>query len=110
LGYTLADESVRLDEALVLIKKAVKLRPEDPFILDSLGWVHYRLGNYALAVDNLRKALDIRFDPEIAAHLGEVLWTQGRVDDAREMWKRGLEFQNGANNSVLDETIRRLDQ
>ena len=110
LGYTLADESVRLDEALVLIKKAVKLRPKDPFILDSLGWVHYRLGNYALAVDNLRKALDIRFDPEIAAHLGEVLWAQGRVDDARDIWKRGLEFQNGTNSSVLDETIRRLDQ
>ncbi len=94
----------------MLIQKAIELSPEDPFILDSLGWVYYRLGNYSLALENLRKAFDIRLDPEIAAHLGEVLWIQGRFDEAREVWRAGQEVKNGINKSVLDETMRRLDQ
>ena len=109
LGYTLADESVRLEEALSLIEKAIELEPGDPFILDSLGWVHYRLGSYDLAVDNLSKALEIRLDPEIAAHLGEVLWVQGRVEEARHAWELGLEHKDGKKNAVLQETINRLD-
>jgi tetratricopeptide (TPR) repeat protein len=108
LGYTFADQSVRLDEALVLIKKAIELQPEDPFILDSLGWVHYRLGNYGLAVRNLRMAFELRSDPEIAAHLGEVLWAQGYFEEARDVWDLGLEQEDGAKNSVLQETIRRF--
>jgi tetratricopeptide (TPR) repeat protein len=109
LGYTLADQSVRLDEALALINKAIDLQPEDPFILDSLGWVHYRLGNNMLAVDNLKRAFKLRSDPEIAAHLGEVLWAQGHVEEARGVWELGLEHEDGAKNLVLQETIRRLD-
>jgi tetratricopeptide (TPR) repeat protein len=108
LGYTLADQSIRLDEALALINKAIELQPGDPFILDSLGWVHYRLGNHGLAVSSLRKALELRSDPEIAAHLGEVLWTQGRFEDARDVWDLGLGHEDGPENSVLQETIRRL--
>ena len=108
LGYTLADQSLRLDEALALINRAIKLQPEDPFILDSLGWVHYRLGNYGLAVGSVRKAFELRSDPEIAAHLGEVLWVQGRFEEARDIWDLGLEHEDGANNMVLQETIRRL--
>ena len=110
LGYTLADESLRLDEALQLIERAAELRPEDPFILDSLGWVHYRLGNHSLALDNLRKAFALRADPEIAAHLGEVLWVQGRTDEAREVWQSVEGGKTDADKSVLEETIRRLDK
>jgi tetratricopeptide (TPR) repeat protein len=109
LGYTLADQSVRLDEALALINKAIDLQPKDPFILDSLGWVHYRLGNHVLAVDNLKKAFKLRSDPEIAAHLGEVLWAQGHVEEARGVWELGLGHEDGPDNLVLQETIRRLD-
>ncbi|GIT48634.1 MAG: hypothetical protein Ct9H300mP14_05620 [Gammaproteobacteria bacterium] len=76
LGYTLADQTDRLDEALVLIERALVLLPEDPFILDSMGWVHYRLGNNDLAREYLQKAIDLRLDAEIAAHLGEVLWME----------------------------------
>lgn len=108
LGYTLADQSIRLDEALALISKAIELQPGDPFILDSLGWVQYRLGNHGLAVGSLRKAFDLRSDPEIAAHLGEVLWVQGRFEEARNVWELGLEHEDGAKNLVLQETIRRL--
>ena len=108
LGYTLADQSIRLDEALVLINKAIELQSGDPFILDSLGWVHYRLGNYGLAVGSLRKAFELRSDPEIAAHLGEVLWAQGRFEEARDVWNLGLGHEDGAKNLVLQETIRRL--
>jgi len=110
LGYTLADESLRLDEALQLIERAAELRPEDPFILDSLGWVHYRLGNYSLALYNLRKAFALRSDPEIAAHLGEVLWIQERIDEAREVWQSVQGSQTNSDKSVLEETIRRLDK
>ena len=108
LGYTLADQSIRLDEALALINKAIELQPGDPFILDSLGWVHYRLGNHGLAVSSLRKAFELRSDPEIAAHLGEALWAQGRFEDARDVWDLGLGHEDGPENPVLQETIRRL--
>jgi tetratricopeptide (TPR) repeat protein len=108
LGYTLADQSIRLDEALALINKAIELQPGDPFILDSLGWVQYRLGNYGLAVASLRKAFELRSDPEIAAHLGEVLWAQGRFEEARDVWDLGLKHEDGAKNLVLQETIRRF--
>ena len=110
LGYTLADQSLRLDEALILIEKAIALKPQDPFILDSLGWVHYRLGDFSLALDNLRKAFDIRVDPEIAAHLGEVLYVQGRIDEARDVWRIGQETKDGLANPVLSETIRRFSK
>jgi len=90
LGYTLADRTERLEEAQVLIEKALKLAPGDPFILDSLGWVQYRRGNLEDAVKNLRLAHAARPDPEIAAHLGEVLWKLGERDEAKRIWQAAL--------------------
>lgn len=90
LGYTLADRTDRIDEAYALIEKAVKLAPDDPFILDSLGWVEYRRGRYEEALGHLKSAYDTRPDPEIAAHLGEVLWKLGRKDEASRLWKSAL--------------------
>jgi tetratricopeptide (TPR) repeat protein len=90
LGYTLADRTNRLEEALSLIDKALKLSPEDPFILDSLGWVNYRLGNFPEALKHLKSAYVARPDPEIAAHLGEVMWKMGQHEEARKVWKAAL--------------------
>jgi tetratricopeptide (TPR) repeat protein len=90
LGYTLAEKTDRLAEARDFIEKAYKLAPEDPFILDSMGWVHYRLGNVDTAVKYLQRAYGMRPDPEIAAHLGEVLWKVGQKDEARKVWRAAL--------------------
>jgi tetratricopeptide (TPR) repeat protein len=90
LGYTLADRTDRIDEAYALIEKALKLSPEDPFILDSLGWVQYRRGNLDEALRHLTSAHQARPDPEIAAHLGEVLWKLGKKDEASKVWKAAL--------------------
>jgi tetratricopeptide (TPR) repeat protein len=90
LGYTLAEKTDRLSEAKDLIEKAYKLSPEDPFILDSLGWVHYRLGNLGEALKHLQAAYGARTDPEIAAHLGEVLWKVGQRDEAQKIWRTAL--------------------
>lgn len=91
LGYTLADRTDRLVEARSYIEKALQLSPEDPFILDSMGWVHYRLGNLKEGLEYLRRAYAQRKDPEIAAHLGEVLWVKGQLDEARKIWRSSLE-------------------
>ena len=106
LGYSLADRSLRLPEAQALIKKALELAPGDPFITDSLGWVEFRLGNRAEALRLLRQAYASRPDPEIAAHLGEVLWAGGSRDEARRIWREGRE--RDAANEVLHETLARL--
>ena len=90
LGYTLAEKTERLAEAKELIEKALKLAPDDPFILDSLGWVHYRLGQVPEALRHLQHAYTTRPDPEIAAHLGEVLWKSGQQDEARKVWRAAL--------------------
>jgi tetratricopeptide (TPR) repeat protein len=90
LGYTLADRTDRLDEAKQLIDKALALKPDEPAIKDSMGWLLYRMGDPAAAEPYLRAALDAVFDPEIAAHLGEVLWALGRRDEASEIWDRAL--------------------
>ena len=90
LGYTLAEKTERLTEARELIEKAHKLQPDDPFILDSLGWVHYRLGNLSEALKHLQAAYTARTDPEIAAHLGEVLWKVGQRDEAQKVWRAAL--------------------
>ncbi|MEN9545075.1 MAG: hypothetical protein RLZZ598_1908, partial [Pseudomonadota bacterium] len=85
LGYSLADRNLRLPEARALIQQALELAPGDPFLVDSLGWVEYRMGNHDEAVKWLRQALRARSDPEIAAHLGEVLWVAGERDEARRV-------------------------
>jgi tetratricopeptide (TPR) repeat protein len=106
LGYSLADRRVRLPEAKALIQKAMTLAPGDPFIVDSMGWVEYRMGNREEAVKWLRQAYAARPDTEIAAHLGEVLWAMGQRDEARRIWQdaRGRD----AANEVLKETLARL--
>ena len=90
LGYTLADRTTRYAEALTLIEQALALKPDDPFILDSLGWTYYRLGNHGEAVRHLRAAFNQRADAEIAAHLGEVLWVTGDRAGAESIWKSAL--------------------
>lgn len=91
LGYTLADRTDRLAEAKDLIEQALALKPDEPAIMDSMGWVLYRMGDPQAAEPYLRQALDLVFDPEIAAHLGEVLWALDRRDEARAIWDRALE-------------------
>ena len=90
LGYTLAEKTGRLKEAKDLIEKAYKLSPDDPFIIDSLGWVHYRMGEVEEALKHLHTAYSARPDPEIAAHLGEVLWKSGQHDAAQKIWRAAL--------------------
>ena len=101
LGYTLADATDRHAEAYELIKKALELRPSDFYILDSMGWVLYRLGRLDEAVEYLRMALNKRQDPEIAAHLGEVLWVRGEREQAKEVWEAALE-QTPEDTRLLD--------
>ena len=90
LGYTLADRNIRLKEAREFIEKAMKLSPDDPFILDSMGWVFYRMGNLNDGFDFLKRAYTQRPDPEIAAHLGEVLWAQGKKSEAEQLWRGSI--------------------
>ncbi|MBI3069580.1 MAG: tetratricopeptide repeat protein, partial [Betaproteobacteria bacterium] len=106
LGYTLADRNERLEEARGLIAKALELAPDDPFIMDSMGWVLYRMGNIKEGLDYLQRAYALRPDPEIAAHLGEVLWMQGRREEARKIWADSL--KDHPRNEVLENTIKRL--
>ena len=100
LGYTLADRNTRLSEAYTLVEQALKLAPEDPFIMDSMGWVLYRMSQNDAAITFLKRAFELRADAEIAAHLGEVLWAAGQRDEARKVWKRALE-EHPANELLL---------
>jgi len=106
LGYSFADRNERLPEAHGLIAKALALAPNDPFILDSMGWVLYRMGNAAGAIENLERAWKLRSDPEIAAHLGEVLWKSGRRDEATRTWRDAERAHPG--NEVLTGVIKRF--
>lgn len=106
LGYGLAEHTNRLSEALELIEKAIHLSPNDPYILDSLGWVHYRLGNLNQGTSFLRQAYGMNPDPEIAAHLGEVLWVQGSKDEAKEIWQSTL--KNNPGNEALLHTMKKF--
>lgn len=106
LGYSLADRGTRLEEAKQLIVKALEFAPNDPFIIDSLGWVEFRMGNKADARQHLEAAYKARPDVEIAAHLGEVLWSIGDVEGASRVWKEAL--RAGPNNDTLKETLKRL--
>ncbi len=106
LGYTLADRTTRYQEALELIEKAYALNPDDPAILDSLGWVSYRLGDLAKAEQFLRLALARMPDHEVAAHLGEVLWAAGKQTEAREVWRKAL--ADTPDSAILRDTLKRL--
>lgn len=106
LGYALADRKLRLPEARQLIEKALALAPGDPFIVDSLAWVAFRMGQNQEALDLLRSAYSQRPDTEIAAHLGEVLWISGQRDEALQIWREGL--QANPDNETLNETLQRL--
>jgi Flp pilus assembly protein TadD len=106
LGYSLADRNVRLKEAHALIEKAQKMAPADPFIMDSMGWVQFRLGKLDEAETQLRKAYQLRGDPEIAVHLGEVLWKKGQQDDARKLWREAQ--AKDPKNDALKSTLARL--
>lgn len=106
LGYTYADRNERLDEAQKLLDKAIQLSPDDPFILDSLGWFHYRRHDLVKAENYLRRALAGKPDPEIAAHLGEVLWARGHQDEAQKLWRESLK-EHPANDALL-ETVKKF--
>ena len=106
LGYTLSDRTTRYAEAKALIEQAHQLNPEDPAVLDSLGWVNYRLGNLDEAERLLRQALERFPDQEVAAHLGEVLWAQGKQREARQIWGKFLKEQ--PDSPILRSTIKRL--
>ncbi len=106
LGYSLADRSLRLDEAEALIVRALELLPDDPFILDSMGWVRFRRGDAKEALVHLERAYAIRADAEIAAHLGEVLWTLQRQGDANRIFDEALKAH--PDNKLLGDTVRRL--
>jgi tetratricopeptide (TPR) repeat protein len=107
LGYTLADRNLRLPEALGLIEKALTLAPNNGAILDSMGWVLFRMQRFPEAVDYLRRAFKITPDAEVAVHLGEALWKLGNKDEAMQMWRLAREKE--PSNDVLKETLARLN-
>ena len=106
LGYSLAERNLRLDEAQQLTDKALVLSPDDAFIIDSKGWLLYRRGDISGAFDVLQKAYSLRPDPEIAAHLGEVLWMLGRRDEAEKTWSEAIRANPG--NGALAATIKKF--
>ena len=107
LGYTLADQTQRYDEARVLIAKALEFRPDAAHILDSMGWVLYRLEDYVQSIEFLQKAYDAAPEVEIAAHLGEVLWVSGDQQQAKAIWQEGVNEEE--DNPVLKETLERFN-
>lgn len=106
LGYSLADRGLRLDEAAALIRRALELSPDDPFILDSMGWLEFRRGAHAQALTHLQRAYGLRPDPEIAAHLTEVLWTLQRRPEAERLLQESLALH--PDNKLLRSTRQRL--
>jgi tetratricopeptide (TPR) repeat protein len=106
LGYTLADRTDRFAEAYDYIEKALELSPGDPFILDSMGWVKFRMGHIAEGLEYLRRAYEQRPDPEIAAHLGEALWAKGQREEAQQVWQEALKAH--PDSVELQKVIRRF--
>ena len=106
LGYMLADQTVRFEEALGLIERAISISPDDPAIIDSLAWTQYKLGLYDEALVNLRRAYNLFPDHEVASHLGEVLWMLERYEDANEVWKNALETT--PESEIIKEAVERL--
>ncbi len=108
LGYTLTDRTTRYKEALGLLQQAMSLKPDDAYIMDSMGWLQYRMGNNAEAVKYLKRAFDMRNDAEIAAHLGEVLWVMGNHGEAESVWNRAL--RETPDNEALNNVIKKFKQ
>lgn len=108
LGFTLADVTDRIQEAFLLLQRAIQIKPDDPAIIDSYGWVNYRLGKYDEAIRLLRKALSQMHDGEIAAHLGEVLWVVGQQKEAIGVWKRALE--KSPDDPFVIKTMKQFNQ
>jgi len=106
LGYSFTERNIKLEEANKLIAKALELSPNDHYIMDSMGWVQYRLGNLDKAFECLNKAYNLQNDAEIAAHLGEVLWKQGKQDEASKIWADTLKVS--PDNDLLLKTIKRF--
>ena len=106
LGYSFADRNIRLEEARKLIEKAIVLAPEDLFIVDSLGWTFYRMGDFPRAIEALSRAWKGRPDGEIGAHLGEVLWVSGDRAGAERIWQEAV--KNAPDNEALQKTIKRF--
>src|SRR5690606_12816863 len=106
LGDTFADRNIRLAEAQALIEKALELAPDDAHVIDSLGWVLFRRGRIAAAIEQLEKAYRLRPEAEIAAHLGEVLWQAGRAEDAQRVWREASARE--PDNKTLNETLARF--
>jgi tetratricopeptide (TPR) repeat protein len=106
LGYSLADRNQRLQEADKLVEKASSLAPNDAFIMDSVGWVKYRLGDTSDAIKILRRAYDLQPNAEIGAHLGEVLWKSGDQDQARAAWRDARKLE--PDNDTLVKTLKRF--
>lgn len=106
LGYSFADRNIHLQEARTLIEKALKIAPEDPFIMDSMGWVLFRQGHLPEAESYLRRAYAIRPDVEIGVHLGEVLWVKGEKADAQKLWRDAS--QKDPKSDLLKSTLTRL--
>jgi tetratricopeptide (TPR) repeat protein len=106
LGYSLLDRKVRLEEAMKLVEKAHELAPEDAAIMDSMGWGYYLTGNLSKSVEFMRRAYAVYPDPEVAAHLGEVLWQQGSRDEASAIWQENL--KKNPDNTVLKAVIKKF--
>ena len=106
LGFTLADRTNRYEEALTLLERALELKPDDYYVIDSMGWVLYRMGRLEEAVEFLQRAFTLSDDPEVAAHLGEVLWVMGRQDAARKIWDTAL--LTTPDDEMLLEVINRF--
>ena len=106
LGYSYADRGIKLEEAKRYIEIALAYEPNNHYILDSMGWIHFKMGNLEIAMKYIRKAYTINNDPEIAAHLGEILWVQGKKEEAREIWESSL--NRHPSNTVLLETSNRF--
>jgi len=106
LGFTLADQTDRYEEAFGYLKRAIEIMPDDAAIIDSWGWVHYRLGDYDKAISLLRKALSQFDDAEISAHLGEVLWISGNKLEAQQIWQRAL--KKSPDDPALQNVMQRF--
>ena len=108
LGYTLAERGLRIQEARQYIERAYELKPNDPAIMDSMGWVQFKLGNYDKAEEYLRKALELMDDAEILGHLAELLWAQGNYDEARSLLREAIDRH--PEDDYLQELIKQYSE